>query len=305
MPMITKFFTAMLATAVACVAVNAQTNNIKRPVKKRAATTRVETTTSKPKKAQRSSKPAAKASNKPTQQTKVTYTSSGAVCTIAGVKFEMVRVDGGTFLMGATGDLSDGAWDDETPVHSVSLDTYYIGKTEVTQALWKAVMGSNPSAFKGDNMPVQCVSWYDCQAFISRLNTLTGKRFYLPTEAQWEFACRGGNKSRGYLFSGSNSIGDVAWYFDNGNSRPHPVAAKAPNDLGIYDMTGNLMEWCADWVGDYEAGMQRNPQGPSTGEYRICRGGSWRNNARKSRVSYRSNEIPSNSDNGLGFRLAL
>ena len=163
---------------------------------------------------------------------------------VNGVSFEMVRVEGGTFHMGATSEQKDEAWDREKPVHSVTLSSYYIGKTEVTQALWQAVMGSNPSNFKGSNLPVECVCWNDCQEFIQKLNSLTGRNFRLPTEAEWEFACRGGNNSRGYKYSGSNNLGSVAWYDDNSGGQTHPVATKAPNELGIYDMSGNVWEWC-------------------------------------------------------------
>ena len=159
---------------------------------------------------------------------------------VNGVSFEMARVEGGTFRMGATSEQEDEADSDETPVHSVTLSGYYIGKTEVTQALWQAVMGSNPSRFKGSDLPVECVSWNDCQEFIKKLNRLTGRNFRLPTEAEWEFACRGGNNSRGYKYSGSNDIDNVAWYWDNSGEKTHPVGTKAPNELGIYDMSGAM-----------------------------------------------------------------
>ena len=162
--------------------------------------------------------------------------------TVNGVSFEMVRVEGGTFRMGATSEQEADDWDREKPVHSVTLSSYYIGKTEVTQALWKAVMGSNPSYFKSDNQPVENVSWNDCHEFIRKLNALTGQNFRLPTEAEWEFACRGGNNSRGYKYSGSNNLGSVAWYDGNSGNKTHPVGTKAPNELGIYDMSGNVWE---------------------------------------------------------------
>ena len=179
---------------------------------------------------------------------------------VEGVSFDMVEVRGGTFRMGATSEQGSDADSDENPVHSVTLSGYYIGKTEVTQALWKAVMGSNPSEFKGDNLPVEYVFWYDCQEFIRKLNALTGQDFRLPTEAEWEFACRGGNNSRGYKYSGSDCIDDVAWYVDNSGSKTHPVATKLPNELGIYDMSGNVDEWCNDWYGYYSRGAQTNPK---------------------------------------------
>lgn len=181
---------------------------------------------------------------------------------VGGVSFDMVWVEGGTFRMGATSEQGSDAWGGEKPVHSVTLSGYYIGKTEVTQALWKAVMGSNPSEFKGDNLPVEQVSWDDCQEFIRKLNSLTGQHFRLPTEAEWEFACRGGNNSCGYKYSGSNDIDNVAWYFDNSGHKTHPVGTKAQNELGIYDMSGNVWEWCSDWYGNYSSGAQTNPKGP-------------------------------------------
>jgi formylglycine-generating enzyme required for sulfatase activity len=204
----------------------------------------------------------------------------------------MVDVDGGSFQMGA--DDSD-AYDDEKPVHREYVSTFRIGKTEVTQALWKAVMGSNPSYFKGDNLPVEEVSWNDCKTFISKLNSITGENFRLPTEAEWEYAARGGNKSHGYKYSGSNNIGEVAWYDGNSGSKTHPVATKSSNELGIYDMSGNVLEWTSDlWCSNYNTSRD--------GSDRVFRGGSWVNFARFCRVSYRFNFEALNT---LGFRLAL
>lgn len=225
--------------------------------------------------------------------------------TVNGVSFEMVRVEGGTFRMGATSEQEDEADSDEKPVHSVTLSSYYIGKTEVTQALWQAVMGSNPSNFKGSNLPVECVSWNDCQEFIQKLNRLTGRNFRLPTEAEWEFACRGGNNSRGYKYSGSNNLGSVAWYDDNSGGQTHPVATKAPNELGIYDMSGNVWEWCSDWYADYTSYSQTDPTGPHSGSGRVRRGGGWFSLARYCRSSIRFNGIPTNRSDGIGLRLAL
>lgn len=224
---------------------------------------------------------------------------------VNGVSFEMVRVEGGTFRMGATSEQEDEADSDEKPVHSVTLSSYYIGKTEVTQALWQAVMGSNPSNFKGADLPVECVSWNDCQEFIKKLNRLTGRNFRLPTEAEWEFACRGGNNSRGYKYSGSNDIDNVAWYWDNSGEKTHPVGTKAPNELGIYDMSGNVYEWCNDWYGNYTSYSQTNPTGPHGGSYRVGRGGSWFFSARYCRSSFRFGDGPAYRYGGLGLRLAL
>ena len=230
---------------------------------------------------------------------------SNGVLTVNGIKYNMVWVEGGTFRMGATSEQDIDAGDDEYPVHSVTLSGYYIGETEVTQALWKAVMGSNPSEFKGDNLPVEQVSWDDCQEFIRKLNSLTGQHFRLPTEAEWEFACRGGNNSCGYKYSGSNDIDNVAWYFDNSGHKTHPVGTKAQNELGIYDMSGNVWEWCSDWYGDYSSGAQTNPKGPYDGSYRVNRGGSWDNFAIYFRSSRRSDFTLGDRNNCLGLRLSL
>jgi len=227
--------------------------------------------------------------------------------TVNGVSFNMVKVDGGTFTMGATEEQGGDADDDEKPAHSVTLDGYMIGETEVTQALWQAVMGDNWSAFKGDDQrPVEMVRWDDCQEFIKKLNTATGQCFRLPTEAEWEFAARGGVNSRGYKYSGSNTLGNVAWYGDNSSSTTHPVATKTANELGIYDMSGNVDEWCNDWYGDYSSSSQTNPQGPSSGSDRVSRGGSWLDNAGFfCRVSGRNYFTPDDSNLSLGLRLGL
>ena len=224
---------------------------------------------------------------------------------VNGVSFEMVRVEGGTFRMGATSEQEDEADSDEKPVHGVTLSSYYIGKTEVTQALWQAVMGSNPSRFEGSDLPVECVSWNDCQEFIQKLNRLTGRNFRLPTEAEWEFACRGGNNSRGYKYSGSNNLGSVAWYEDNSGGQTHPVGTKAPNELGIFDMSGNVWEWCNDWYGNYTSNSQTNPTGSQSGSCRVNRGGSWFSIAGDCRSSDRGGDSPACRNNNLGLRLAL
>ena len=227
--------------------------------------------------------------------------------TVNGVSFEMIAVEGGTFTMGVTSEQGSDAYDDEKPAHQVTLSSYYIGKTEVTQELWQAVMGSNPSKFSGTNLPVEKVSWEDCQSFVIKLNELTGKNFRLPTEAEWEYAARGGNKSNGFKFSGGNNIAEVAWYSENGNKISHPVATKAPNELGIYDMSGNVWEWCSDWYSSsyYTSSSQTNPTGPNSGSYRVYRGGSWSGNDRYCRVSHRDSNYPSYRFNYVGLRLAL
>ena len=230
---------------------------------------------------------------------------SGRTYTVNGVSFTMIAVNGGTFQMGATAEQTDDADADEYPVHSVTLSDYYIGETEVTQELWVAVMGSNPSYFTGDmQCPVECVSWDDCQEFISKLNSLTGENFKLPTEAQWEYAARGGENSNGYLYSGSNTIGEVAWYGGNSNSKTHAVKTKSPNELGIYDMSGNVWEWCYDWFGDYSSSSVTNPTGPSSGSSRVPRGGCWFDYAKYCRVAVRGHSYPDYGNFYYGLRLA-
>lgn len=224
--------------------------------------------------------------------------------TVNGVKFTMVPVEGGTFTMGATSEQGSDALEEEYPAHQVTLSDYYIGQTEVTQALWKVVMGSNPSNFAGDNLPVESVSWNDCQVFIQKLNQLTGKQFRLPTEAEWEYAARGGRKSRGYKYAGGNNIGLVAWCGDNSGNRTHTVATKQANELGIYDMSGNVWEWCRDWYDGYQSSSQSDPQRPSLGSCRVNRGGSCYCNAGDCRVSYRFFGTPDFRYNDLGLRLS-
>ena len=222
-----------------------------------------------------------------------------------GISIDMVKVEAGTFMMGATSEMKD-PYSDEKPVHQVTLtNDYYMGKYEVTQALWQAVMGSNPSNFKGDNLPVETVNWNDCQEFISKLNSLTGRKFRLPTEAEWEYAARGGKKSRGYQYSGSRKISDVAWYEGNSRSKTHPVGRKQANELGIYDMSGNVWEWCSDWYGSYSSSSQTNPMGSDSGAKRVRRGGSWCHIARICRSSYRYGDAPDCRGLYLGLRLAL
>ena len=231
------------------------------------------------------------------------------VFAVKGVAFIMVPLEGGTFMMGATGEQGD-PYFDEKPVHQVYLNSYYIGQTEVTQEQWEAVMGSNPSEWKGGRLPVEQVSWNDCQTFISNLNTqlasqLDGLKFRLPTEAEWEFAARGGNKRMGYQYSGSNTLGDVAWYGENSDSKTHPVAFKQPNELGIYDMNGNVWEWCSDGKRVYSGEAQTNPTGPESATSRVCRGGFWDASASSCRTSYRNSNDPEMRHGGIGLRLAL
>ena len=268
--------------------------------------------TTKPKVVQKKATPKArKAAPKKDSNKKVappqepTEQSSDETITVGGVSFVMKGVQGGVFTMGATSEQGDDAEDDEKPVHRVAVSSFRIGQTEVTQALWKAVMGSNPSYFKGDNLPVENVSWDDCQEFIGKLNSLTGKDFRLPTEAEWEYAARGGNKSQGYKYSGSNNLYKVGWYYGNSDNTTHEVGTKSPNELGLYDMSGNVWEWCNDWYGDYNPDAQTNPTGPGSGSDRVDRGGSWFSIARGCRVSYRGGSAPVNRSDNRGLRLAL
>jgi formylglycine-generating enzyme required for sulfatase activity len=216
----------------------------------------------------------------------------------------MILVEGGTFTMGCT----DGeCWSDgrEEPAHQVTLSSYKIGKYPVTQKEWFAVMGTNPGYFEGDDLPVERVSWYDAQEFIVKLNELTGNKYRLATEAEWEYAARGGKLSKGYKYSGSNDIDEVAWYGGNSDYTTHPVGTKKPNELGIYDMSGNVWEWCNDWYSAYTDESQTNPQGPVEGSNRVYRGGGWDGDAQNCRVSYRYGDNPSFLYYSLGFRVAV
>ena len=226
--------------------------------------------------------------------------------TVNGVSFTMVRVDGGSFTMGATEEQVSYASDKEKPAHEVTLSAFSIGEIEVTQELWKAVLGKRTSLFDDNPQnPVEWASWKDCQEFVKKLSDLTGKSFRLPTEAEWEYAARGGSKSKHYKYSGSNNFNDVAWYSGNSGGKTHPVKGKAPNELGLYDMSGNVWEWCSDWYGSYSSSAQTNPKGPSTGSLRVIRGGSWEDNAGRCRVSDRGSFDPAGLSYSCGFRLAL
>ena len=231
--------------------------------------------------------------------------------TVNGVSFTMVDVDGGSFDMGS----DDGdSYEKNKPVHRVSLSSYAIGETEVTQALWQAVMGNNPSKFTGDsNLPVEWVSWDDCQTFINKLNSLTegqrpaGRKFRLPTEAEWEFAARGGNNRIDTEYSGDDDLSNVGWYSENSDRETHPVKQKASNDLGLYDMSGNVWEWCQDWYDEdyYSKSPENNPRNDTQASYRVFRGGSWDDNASYCRVAYRYWDSPGSRGDFLGLRLAL
>jgi formylglycine-generating enzyme required for sulfatase activity len=216
---------------------------------------------------------------------------------------ELISVEGGTFTMGCTdGDCNEYGLD--VPAHQVTLSSFKIAKYPVTQQQWKAVMDNNPSYFGGDSLPVTNVNWNDTQKFIQKLNSATGKNYRLLTEAEWEFAARGGNKSNNFKYSGSNNINEVAWYISNSNYQTQPVGTKKPNELGIYDMSGNVFEWCYDWYDLYTADSQVNPIGPPSGEYRIFRGGSVTASEKYCRVANRNAGEPTEIYTLVGFRLA-
>ena len=266
--------------------------------------------------------------------------SGDSTFTVNGVSFEMVAVKGGTFTMGATSEQGVDAGESEKPAHSVTLSDYYIGKFEVTVGLfrtfidetnyitdadkegqsyvwtgsswekkngvnWRCDAKGNVRNSSEDNYPVIHVSWNDANAFSEWLTGKIGLIFRLPTEAEWEYAARGGNKSNGYKYSGSNTIDNVAWYWDNIDKMTYPVGKKSPNELGIYDMSGNVWEWCYDWYGSYSTDSQTDPTGPSSGSHRVNRGGGWSGHAKYCRVSDRYYYSPSKRGSNLGFRLVL
>ncbi|MGV8134415.1 MAG: SUMF1/EgtB/PvdO family nonheme iron enzyme [Mangrovibacterium sp.] len=222
---------------------------------------------------------------------------------VNGVSFKMVAVEGGILMMGRPADGS-GVYNNAL-YHRIKMSNYYIGQTVVTQSLWEAVLKNNPSFSKGDNLPVEQVKWNDCQLFIQHLNQLTGKKYSLPTEAQWEFSAHGGTRCSGYQYAGSNEPFDVAWFDINSGHKIHPVSTKLPNELGLYDLSGNVFEWCQDWYGDYRDGEQTDPAGPTFGTYRVYRGGSWRSRAQCCWVVTRDHGSPNFRSADVGFRLAL
>ena len=214
---------------------------------------------------------------------------------------EMVFVEGGTFKMGSNDGKSS-----EKPIHEVQVDDFYIGKYEVTQAQWKQIMGTNPSYFKDcPECPVVSVNWNDIHEFLKKLNEQTGQTYRLPTEAEWEYAARGGSKSKGYKYSGSNNLDELAWYDKNSDKKTHPVGQKKANELGLFDMSGNVWEWCSDWYGNdyYAKSPKDNPQGPESGERHVLRGGSWDININYCHVTYRYRLFPFYRFNYIGFRL--
>ena len=245
------------------------------------------------------------------------------VVTVNEVSFTMKYVEGDRFIMGAQSfghqwaNFDSEAAGDETPPHFVTLSSFYIGETEVTQGLWEAVMGTTveqqrdkanpewPLRGVGADYPMYYVSWYDCQEFVLRLNELTGRTFRLPTEAEWEFAARGGKEAKGDRYAGNRRMGLAGWYYMNRASSSHPVKGKAVNELGLYDMSGNVWEWCSDWYGIYERLPQTDPQGPVSGEERVLRGGGWAYYASRCRVSFRYKFNPEHCNSSYGFRLVM
>lgn len=214
--------------------------------------------------------------------------------TVNGVNFDMVKVDGGSYLWGYEG------WEDNDDLLSVEVETFYIGKTEVTQELWEAVMGDNPSEFVGKTNPVENVSWEDCMEFVGRLSRLTGRKFRLPNEYEWEYAARGGGKTQSFYLSGSNNINRIAWNRDNSNEQTHPVAQKLDNELGIYDMSGNVWEWCSD-----TPIIEKDDSSGLTYTYCVYRGGSWMCDENTCRITFRDTDESTAVSNDRGLRIAL
>ena len=242
---------------------------------------------------------------KPSQKQSIPKEKSPSEIIIQRLVNNMVFVEGGSFTMGCTPEQGNEGIFSSKPAHKVTLSSFLIGRYEVTQEEWQAVMGSNPSTYLGIKCPVQNVSWKDCQMFIRKLNEITGKQFRLPTEAEWEYAARGGNRSLGYKYSGSNYLDQVAWYIENSGKKIHDVGQKSPNELGLYDMSGNIWEWCLDWYGAYPSYSQTDPTGPSSGPKRVCRGGDMSSDDLECRVSYRFIHPQSQASLHLGLRLAM
>lgn len=242
--------------------------------------------------------------NRPTRCPVVWYNSDKQEIVFGNYRYSLIPVVGGTYTQGGTSEQLADAFSYELPAHQVYVNGFYMGQTEIPQWLWTAVMSTNPSLWKGSYLPVERIKRNDIQLFLSKLNSITGQHFRLPTEAEWEYAARGGNRSRGYKYSGSNNIDDVAWYAGNSEKRTHEVGTKQPNELGLYDMSGNVWEWCSDWFHNYTTAYQSNPKGPATGNAHTNRGGGWSNSAPYCRVSHRY-EGNEKGGTDLGFRIVL
>lgn len=225
--------------------------------------------------------------------------------TVNGVSFDMIHVEGGTFQMGATREQGADRVCMDRPVHPVAVSSFLLGQTEVTRQLYKAVMNHDAGDWIADDLPIDWVSWDDCQRFIARLDSLTGQHFRLPTEAEWEYAARGGRGAEPFRFAGSNNYEEVGWLYGNSNNHSHAVAKLRPNALGFYDMTGNVYEWCQDWYAPYKDSIQFDPQGPTSGERRVARGCSWSDSYLNAHLSFRQGFDPAYQFYNCGFRLAM
>ena len=239
-----------------------------------------------------------------TEETTTTTSTSGGV----DIDLTMISIPSGSFEMGCPDGDSD-CWSAESPQHTVSISSFKMSAYEVTQGQWEAVMGSNPSIFDscGSDCPVEQVSWNDIQDFIDELNAQTGKNYRLPTEAEWEYAARAGTTTKWYCGDSESCLDDIAWYYDNSGNKTHPVGQKTPNAWGLYDMSGNVLEWVQDWYDRYyyDTSPSTNPEGPSSGSLRMLRGGSWYDSASFCRSSIRLSSFPSSGIIYVGFRLAL
>lgn len=255
----------------------------------------------------RSSTPSGQRQGSSSQYSQQSHEAATVTIRVGNVSFDMVKIEAGSFVMGCTSEQGSDCNSVDRPYHRVTItQDYYIGKFEVTQELYEAVMGVNPSTWKSFDRPVEKVSWEDAQEFCAELSRMTGRKFSLPTEAEWEYAARGGRKASGSKYSGSSSVNNVAWYGDNSGGQTHPVGRLRPNELGIYDMSGNVYEWCQDWSGSYSSTSQTDPIGPESGSYRVLRGGSWCLSASFCRVAARNDGTPGfRGDNTYGFRVVL
>lgn len=218
---------------------------------------------------------------------------------------QMIYVEGGTFQLGCLEPIDSLCTEYEKPVQKIKLSSYYIAQHEVTQLLWLELMGYNPNPFKNNKFPVANVSWNETQEFIKKLNHLTNLKFALPTEAQWEYAAKGGSKSKNTVFAGHKDVKKVAWYKENANGMYHVVGTLHPNELNLFDMNGNVWEWCSDYYSPYTPENKENPTGPSSGNTRVYRGGSWLDNLNYTRITSRNSGNPNQKMNCLGFRLVL